>query len=49
MVCSMAAIMILPVEMPTGMIVFAPVDMTADTILHFIQTPAFVPAEMTVG
>jgi len=45
----MASIMILPVEVPTDMIVFAPVDMTAGAIPYFIQPPASVPVEMTVG
>ena len=48
-VCPMAAIKVLPVQLPSGVVVFGPVDMAAGAILHFVHTLTFVPVEMTVG
>ena len=48
-VCPMVAIMVMPLQVPTGTVVFGPVDMSAGAIPHFDQTPTFVPVEMTVG
>jgi len=36
-------------QVPTETIVFGPVDMPAGAILHFVQTPTFVPVEITVA
>ena len=49
MVCPMAAIKVLPVQLPSDVVVFGPADMAAGAILHFVQTLTFVPVEMTVG
>ncbi len=38
MVCPMAAIKVLPVQLPSGVVVFGPADMAAGAILHFVQT-----------
>ena len=45
----MFAIMVVSFQVPTGTVVFGTVDMSAGAILHFVQTPTFVPVKITVG